>query len=197
MRIRNCVWLWIVFCSVMESWVQSKCFRWSCPCHYNDEASRTGSFFGYPTTKWKQPTSSRPGQTKHNFCFPENGCCRRARMAQWSAPVSSGCARGGQRRHQCGPLSYELRLPRCHQETSHGPEMTSPNPQRAEAETRWRIVHSQTGLCVPAWRSLWLQSQRANTTVTNTNECDSLYLQSGSQFGFMTDEIIGENKPVK
>lgn len=64
MGISDCVRVWIGFCSAMESRVQSKCFSRSCPRHYNDETSRTGS-----VTKWKESTFIHP----KNFLFSNNG----------------------------------------------------------------------------------------------------------------------------
>lgn len=108
------------------------------------------AFFGYHSTKWKQPTSSNPAKTKHNFSFSKNGYCSRARRAKWSAWVARSCARRtvwphllwslGSRRATSAPVP-----------PGDEPRMVMTDVTPEDTETQCIIMHSQTGLCVPAW----------------------------------------------
>lgn len=128
------------------------------------------AFFGYLTTKWKQPTSSSaPGQTKHDFSLSKNGTWRRARTAERSARVAS--------------FSDDLRPPRCQRETSCEWEMSRLTPEDKRNRDTVNNNDSQTGAV-----RCQLHAQRVNTA--NTNEFDSLLLESGRQFGFLNGQFL-------
>lgn len=88
---------------------------------------------------------------------------------KWSARVASS--------------SDDLRLPRCHQETSREWKMSRLTPEDNRNGGTGNNNDSQTGA---AWCQL--DAQRVNTA--NTNEFDSLLLEPGRQLGFLNHRKI-------
>lgn len=156
------------FCSVVETWVQSKCFKRSCPCHYNDEASRTGRFFWVSYHQMKTVNFLTAGGRQNTISASLKMVgCRRARTVA-EVKCLSGCAR--RTAEACWPpLWWFPSAPGATRRRDMNEEDAS-DPEDNRKQINWALWCQLDAV-------LLLHSQTANTTVTNTNEFES-YLQT-------------------